>query len=33
LIGWAPNVPNQNFGHFKFWPLIQNLDQFWQFKW
>jgi hypothetical protein len=18
LIGWAPNVPNQNFGHFKF---------------
>jgi hypothetical protein len=26
-------VPNQNFGHFKFWPLIQNLDQFWQFKW
>jgi hypothetical protein len=32
LIGWAPNVLNQNFGHFKFWSPIQNLNQFEQSK-
>jgi hypothetical protein len=28
----AANVPNQKFGHFKFWPPIQNLNQFQQSK-
>jgi hypothetical protein len=33
LIGWRSKLSNQSFGHFKFWPPIQNLDQCWQFKW
>jgi hypothetical protein len=28
----APNVPNQKFGHFKFWPTIKNLNRFQQSK-
>jgi hypothetical protein len=28
MIGWRSKVSNQSFDHFKFWPSIQNLNQF-----